>query len=142
MPGINPYSPYGYAPQFGAQSFMPGLQSPYMSQPSAPLTSAPQPAQSNLEWIPVPNIKQVEQVSVQPGAKAWVMVQNEPIFALRSADNMGLVTTDYYRFEKIDPAAMSTPAANPDYITRAEFEQFVQSLQTESKPTTKGAAEK
>lgn len=142
MPGINPYSPYGYAPQFGPQSFMSSLQSPYITQPPAPPTSSIQPTQSNLEWIPVPNVKQVEQVSVQPGAKAWVMVQNEPIFALRSADNMGLITTDYYRFEKIDPSVMATTTTSPDYVTRAEFQQFVESLRTESQLTTKEAIDK
>ena len=58
------------------------------------------------------------------------MVQNEPIFALRTADNMGLVTTDYYRFEKVDPGA-AAPAA--DYVTRAEFEKFVASLSDQKK---------
>ena len=70
-------------------------------------------------------------MQVPSGGKAWVMVQNEPVFALRTADNMGLVTTDYYRFEKIDPAA-SAPAS--DYITRAEFDQFVASLKKEGDP--------
>lgn len=59
------------------------------------------------------------------------MVQNEPIFALRVADQMGLVSTDYYRFEKIDPA--STQPAISDYVTRAEFEKFVASLTSTGK---------
>ena len=59
-----------------------------------------QATQSGPEWIMAPSVKQVEQVSVQPGQKAWIMVQNAPVFALRTADNMGLVTTDYYKFEK------------------------------------------
>ncbi len=60
-----------------------------------------------MEWIMAPTVQQVEQVSVMPGQKAWVMVQSEPIFALRSADNMGLVQTDYYRFEKINPNTLN-----------------------------------
>ena len=66
-------------------------------------------------------------MSVQPGGKAWIMIQNEPMFALRSADNMGLVTTDYYRFSKVDPNSISE-SRGEEYVTRAEFDQFVQSL--------------
>lgn len=97
IPGMNP-SPYQYpAPStFGAQP-----------QPS----QAQQTQQAGPDWIRVATAQQVEQVSVQPGGKAWVMVENMPVFALRVADNMGLVTTDYYRFEKIDQNA-ATGAAN------------------------------
>ena len=130
MLGVNPYSPYGYMPPMsgpGAQQS--SFQAPGMSQPF----QTPQPAQaqqSGPDWVQVPTVQQVEQVQVQPGGKAWVMVQNEPIFALRTADNMGLVTTDYYRFEKVDPGA-AAPAA--DYVTRAEFEKFVASLSDQKK---------
>ena len=88
------------------------------------------PAQSGPDWIQVSSVQQVEQVPVQPDAKAWVMVQNEPVFALRSADQVGLITTSYYRFEKYNPTE-SKPT--PEYVTRAEFEQFVASLKEEEK---------
>ena len=117
------YSPYGYMmPQFSQFSqFGPATQ------------NVPQrPQQSGPDWMQVPTVKQVEQIQVQPGGKAWVMVQNEPVFALRVADQMGLVTTSYYRFEKYDPEA-SAPA--PDYVTRAEFERFVQSLSAPKQPS-------
>lgn len=133
----NPYNPYGFPVPFGGQFNSqfngPGgpqgtqqalFGQPTMSQP----TPAPAASQTGPDWIPVTDIKQVEQVQVTPGGKAWVMLQNEPVFALRVADQMGLVTTSYYRFEKIDPAAVSAPAASPEYITRAEFNQFVASL--------------
>ena len=102
-----------------------GPQSPFSQPPISQPAQTAQSPQSGPDWLQVPTVKHVEQVSVQPGGKAWVMVQNEPVFALRVADQMGLVTTDYYRFEKIDPA-VSAPAQ--DYVTRAEFEQFVDSL--------------
>lgn len=94
MPTMNP-SPFQYpAPSsFGAQNMM---QSQAQQKPAQ---------QAGPDWIQVATAQQVEQVSVQPGGKAWVMVQNAPVFALRVADNMGLVTTDYYRFEKIDQNA-------------------------------------
>lgn len=131
MFGVNPYSPYGYpAPSaFGNQPGQGQLNQPFLPQP--PQMQHPQAQSGGPDWIQVPTIKQVEQVQVPSGGKAWVMVQNEPVFALRTADNMGLVTTDYYRFEKIDPAS-SAPAS--DYITRAEFDQFVASLKKEGDP--------
>lgn len=125
---------FGQYPFMGAQmaqqpSF-PGQQSPFqpmgMNLPQPQQQAATQ--QAGPDWIPVTDIKQVEQVQVAPGGKAWVMLQNEPVFALRVADQMGLVTTSYYRFEKIDPAAVSAPASSQDFVTRAEFQQFVASL--------------
>lgn len=102
----NQFSPYGY-----------GGYQPMNAQQYAPQ----QPAQNDPGWIMAQTIKQVEQVSVQPGQKAWIMVQNAPIFALRTADNMGLVTTDYYRFEKYNPdAEQAAPSAN--YITAEQLE--------------------
>ena len=132
MFGVNPYSPYGYqAPSpFGNQPGQGQINQPFL--PQAQQMQQPQAQSGGPDWIQVPTIKQVEQVQVPTGGKAWVMVQNEPVFALRTADNMGLVTTDYYRFEKIDPAVTSAaPAA--DYITRAEFDQFVASLKADRK---------
>ena len=68
-------------------------------------------------------------MSVQPGQKAWIMVQNAPVFALRTADNMGLVTTDYYKFEKFTPGETDEPTN--DFVTRKEFNEFVASLKKE-----------
>lgn len=102
-----------------------------------------QPAQNSPDWIMAQTIKQVEQVSVQPGQKAWIMVQNAPIFALRTADNMGLVTTDYYRFEKYNPELeQSTPTAN--FVTAEQLEArlsaFAETLKL-PKGSKKGADE-
>lgn len=128
-----PYSPY-FNPQTGQimapgvmQNSM-GMQVPGMQQ------NAPQVAQNGPGWIMAQTVKQVEQVSVQPGQKAWIMVQNEPVFALRTADNMGLITTDYYRFEKFDPSA--TPAEpEPAYVTAAQLEERLATFADSLKPT-------
>ena len=74
----------------------------------------------NMEWIFAPTVRQVEQVAVQPNQKAWVMVQNEPVFALRMADQMGLITTNYYRFERYDPEEKTVENR---YITREELDR-------------------
>lgn len=129
-------NPYAY-PNMQQLMNAAGLTQQPMQQPVQQPANVQQPAQQSFDWIPVPNVKAVENVNVQPGGKAWVMVQNEPIFALRTADQMGLVTTSYYRFEKIDPAALNTAAPAPEYVTHAEFDQFVQSLSTSKKSTAK-----
>lgn len=119
------YNPYnGYSMQPNGFQFNP--MNRYQQSPQMPS----QTAQGGPDWTMAPSIKQVEQVSVQPGQKAWIMVQNAPVFALRTADNMGLVTTDYYRFEKFNPGDSAEPAN--DYVTRKEFEDFVESLKKES----------
>lgn len=124
------YSPYGYTmPQFNQFS--------QFGQPTQNLPQRPQ--QSGPDWMQVPTVKQVEQIQVQPGGKAWVMVQNEPVFALRVADQMGLVTTSYYRFEKYDPDATAA-TSSPEYVTRAEFEKFVQSLSAPKQPAARAAS--
>lgn len=123
---------YGFSPFYAgypAPSMRPQWPGAYQ-QPNQQTPMPTQPAQSGPDWIMSPSIKQVEQVSVQPGQKAWIMVQNAPVFALRTADNMGLVTTDYYRFEKFNPNDSVEPSN--DYVTRKEFEDFVESLKKES----------
>lgn len=133
MFGVNPYSPYGYP--------MPS-QSGFIGQGMSQPPQQAQSQQSGPDWVMAPTIKDVEHVNVPPGGKAWVMVQNEPLFALRTADQMGLVTTSYYRFEKYDPAAQPAEAA-PSYITREELEQRLTAFAESLKPqrTKKEAAE-
>lgn len=80
--------------------------------------------QSNIDWIMVQNTNQVEQIAVQPGQKSWVMVQNEPIFALRAADNMGLITTDYYKFEKYNLS--DSKETHDIYVTKDEMNKAIQ----------------
>ena len=82
-----PQGGYGYGNQGGYQPSM-GRQQ-----------------QSNVEWIRVPNVQDVEQVTVQAGQTAWIMAQNTNVFAVRMADPMGIVSTKYFRFEAWDPAA-------------------------------------
>lgn len=141
----NGYGPYGFSGPFGSAFNGPvGVQNAQQSlfNPVTPAPAPQPPAPSaGPDWIPVTDIKQVDQVQVSPGGKAWVMLQNEPIFALRVADQMGLVTTSYYRFEKIDPSVMSAPQVSQDYVTRAEFQQFVDSLRASASDGT-GTAEK
>lgn len=108
------YNPY--YPQFGQQnSIYP--QNQFIQSQQNP----------GMEVVPVPTIQQVEQVGLQPGQRKMVMVQNEPVIAARYADNMGLVTTEYYRLEKFIPGDPVAPQTG-DYVTRQEFNAFVESL--------------
>lgn len=116
----NPYSigmppQMGVGAQYGQMGYNP-MQQPTMQQ------NAPQ---TNLDWIRVNNFGDVQNVTVQPGQKAWIMLANEPVFALKSADNMGITTTDFYRFERYNPE-QSKP--EPDYVTRDEFNAFIEQL--------------
>lgn len=124
----NPYNPYGYLfPQNAQQQpFMPGMQQSIQQPMQSPM-QAQQQANSSPVVMQVPSIKQVEQAPVQPGGKALVLVANEPVIAMRTADNMGLTTTDYYHIEKFDPDA-AAPVPSGDFVPRAEFNQTIQTL--------------
>lgn len=115
---------------YGFNPYMTGMPQPQQMQYMQQLQQMQRPQQmqqpqSNMEWIPVQTVQQVEQVQVNAGCKAWIMVQNKPIFALRTADNMGLVTTDYYEFKKINP---NQQQPQEEYVTRAEFNRFIEML--------------
>lgn len=136
--------------QMAQQPGFPGQQSPF--QPMG--MNLPQPQQQAISGAPVvlqvATIKQVEQAQVQPGGKALVLVANEPVIAMRTADNMGLTTTDYYHIERFDPGAQAAAAPTGDFVTRAEFMQFVNSLrapvvaqqQDQAEPVEKEAVKK
>ena len=107
----------------------------YSSKPNYNMGGMISPPTNSSPWLYVPTVKDVQSVQVQPGQKAWVMVQNDCVFALRSADNMGIVTTDFYRFEKIDEEA-----ANPqtEYVTRKEWEEFLNSIKGDNNVKSTG----
>lgn len=124
-----PFSPY-FNPQNGQ------IMAPGMMQTTPSMQNVPQGGHSATPgdpgWIMAQTVKQIEQVSVQPGQKAWIMVQNEPVFALRTADNMGLITTDYYRFEKINSSAVAEPSAA--YVTAEQLEERLAAFADSLKP--------
>lgn len=126
----NPWGMYGIGSNYGA---MGGFNSQPMNL-SQNMQNAPQQAQSvpqstqhsNMDWIRVNTMEDVERVTVQPNGKAWIMLANEPVFVLKTADGMGLTTTDAYRFEKV------SGDKKPEYVTREEFDNFVNSLKKET----------
>lgn len=124
----NQFTPYGYP--YGSQTSQNTLYTPQWGNVPT-MQNGPQ-TQGGMEVVPVQTIQQVEQVGLQPGQRKMVMVQNEPVIAARSADNMGLVTTEYYRLEKFTPGISTTPQTG-DFVTRQEFNAFVDSLKSGKK---------
>lgn len=107
-PYNNFYNPYSQPFQAAQGQFN---QFP-MSQPTQ---------QSGPAVLSVATIKQVEQVPVQPGRQVLVMVQNDPVIAMRTADQMGPVQTDYYHIQRFDPE-QAAPAQ--EYATKTELAQL------------------
>ena len=112
-PYNNFYNPYSQPFQAAQAQFN---QFP-MSQP----TQQFQAQQSGPAVLSVATIKQVEQVPVQPGRQVLVMVQNDPVIAMRTADQMGLVQTDYYHIQRFDP---EQAAPSHEYATKTELAQL------------------
>ena len=136
------YNPYGYG-----MGYPYGPQLPSANPSQNPYMPNLQPTQQNLQQPGMPTVmqvstvKQVEQVTVQPGSKVLVLVANDPVIAMRSADGMGLTTTDYYRIERFDPDAAAATPSTSEFVTRAEFQSFVNSLRASTTPADAAAQE-
>ena len=89
-----------------------------------------QQAGGGLDIVTVQNVGQVEQVQINPGQRRLVMVQNEPVVAMRVADNMGLASTEYYQLVKFDPTARTNVQAvdGNKYITEEQLEARLREL--------------
>ena len=89
---FDPYGMYVYDPRFAPN---PGPQRPI---PRPGYTDQPQGQngqQAGPGWVFVPRVDDIVNVTVQPGGKAWIMAQDQPVFAVRSADQLGVTQTDY-----------------------------------------------
>ena len=75
-----------------------------------------------LDIVTVQTVQQVEQVQINPCQRRLVMVQNEPVVAMRSADSMGLASTEYYQLVKFNPSDTRQRTAENDYITKEQLE--------------------
>lgn len=104
-----------------------GYQQPYGGQPMQGNPYRPQ--LTNMDWIRVPNIGDIDQVTVQPGQTAWVMAQNTNVFAVRSADQMGITNTRYFQFAEFDPRAADQQKQTNIEQQQANFEQRLRRLE-------------
>lgn len=73
----------------------------------------------------VPTIADVEKVVAQPGETKWIMVQNDPVLAVKTANTMGYASSEYYRLTKFDPSAVQT-VGEPQYLTAAQADEKIQ----------------
>ena len=105
----------------------PGYQQPYGSQPQQGNPYRQQ--QTNMDWIRVPNLQDIDQVTVQPGQTAWVMAQNTNVFAVRSADQMGIISTRYFQFAEFDPRQVDQQKQADWEQKQASFEQRLARLE-------------
>ena len=88
---------------------------------------------SNVNWIQVAGIEGARNQIVQPGHTAWMMDNNSPVFYVKSVDGMGSATFKVFQFAEIAPEALNPVqnqqnTANPNYVTRAEFNALLERL--------------
>lgn len=101
----------------------------YNYQQNQPMSQIPpqqnQQVQSCPDWILVPTVADIDHVNVPANSKAWIMAQNEKVFAYKEANKLGLVSTDYYKFEKFTPniqqSFLESPTNNQEYVTVQEY---------------------
>lgn len=128
---MNPAPMMPYPGAFGMPSQMP-TQPVMPTQPSMYNPYAPQPVQpvksAEFDWIRVNSMDDVKNVSVPPGQKAWIMLQNDPIFVVKSANDMGLATTQAFKFEPYNPQQQQAPAA--EYAPMSVVQQLQQQIET------------
>lgn len=134
MYGMGMGQPVPYIDPQTGQWVIPPMQSMQMPGMTQNGSQPPQNAPHGMEVIPVQTIQQVEQVQVQPGQRKMVLVQNEPVIAARSADNMGLVSTDYFHLERFDPKAAVPAAPAANYVTPEQLEERLTAFAESLKP--------
>lgn len=118
-----------YNPGAPSYPYRPSMYNPY--QPVTPQT--PQNVQngqqnSNIPWIPVPNVEGAKSVMVGPNQTVYMMSQNANEFYVKSTDAMGVATIHCYEFQEFDPAAkamQANVAQTQNFISRDEFNNFV-----------------
>ena len=121
--------PYMNAPMNAQMNAQP-LFNPNPMQAQANPVQAPSASPTFLQ---VGTAKEFDNVTIQPGRQALIMAQNDPYIAFKSADAMGMVTTNLYRLEPVTADQINGPA--PEYVTRSEFQQTIQQLiESMSKP--------
>ena len=117
MPNVP--QPFGYSPQNGLYN-QPNNFTP--NQYNQSQMGAQAQTSAGITVGQVATIEQVEQVQLMPGEKKIILVQNAPIMAIRIADQMGLVQTEYRKLEAFDPR--QTQPTQTEYAPLSEVEQL------------------
>ena len=123
-----PMQPMQGMPQgYGDQRYM-QQGNPYERRLGAMENEMRRPPQQNVNWIPVSGYEDVRGIMVQPGMTVWAMDNNEPIFYVKTADQMGVCTIEAYRYERVQVGANPAPPAG-EYITRQEYQSLIERIE-------------
>ena len=79
--------------------------------------------QTNVNWIRVNDIESARSQVVPANSTMWFMNTNEPIFYVKTADNLGVSTIKAYKFEEI---SSDTKEVKGDYVTKQEIENIIE----------------
>ena len=118
-----------YGNMFGFNPYAAQISQPSaFSQPAIPLSTQPSlaPPAASPAFLQVGTAKEFDNVTIQPGRQALIMAQNDPYIAFKSADNMGMVTTNLYKLEPVTSDQINS--LTTEYVTRQEFQQTIQQL--------------
>lgn len=74
----------------------------------------------NVTWIQVNGIAGAKEHIVQPNQTAWLMDNNDSVFFVKSADNLGVTSLKCYKFFEIDPQTTQKTQGN-DYVSMKDF---------------------
>ena len=116
-----------------------------MQPTGQPLTNFPytynpvqQPAQqTNIVSMALVNSEdEARNYPLSPGGSMFLMDSNNCLFYTKSVDFSGISTFKKYEFHEVTDAP-AAEAANPNYITREEFEELKSQLNRNNKPYRK-----
>lgn len=136
----NPYvpNPMGYAQPSYVPTMQPGNSATTSSAaPQSPTTPVSVAPNVNGPFVLIPDRGVIKDAQVERNQTVFFMNQNAPEFYAKSADNLGLCNTKYYRFYEFDPDAEAQAAAaqaqsanqqlaNANYMTRDEVETLIE----------------
>lgn len=86
--------------------------------------------------VQLPTVADVEKFQPQRGMTMVVMAQDKPVFALKVADRMGVVSTNWYKYEQYNPEQ-----DKPRYVTMDELEKVLAKFAQGSVTTAKKPGE-
>lgn len=122
-------NPYPNMPNngFGMQ----GFNSP--TPPTQSVNTPPQPKpQGNMDWIYINSMQEADNVTVPANSKAWLMLTNDTVFGLKSANNLGVCTTEWFKFGPLEKKQEQT-----HYVTIEEVNALIDERLKETTPKAK-----
>ena len=108
-----PYASYGLSP-YGQRNYM---------QPQQPQMAQPQPQQPTaIQDIRFVTSEEAKGFIVMPNSKVLLIDKNSGIAHLKTADNMGQSTTQYFKFEPVN--ADGSPIKEQETTPKVDYGQF------------------